>query len=106
MTCPPPVWSSSGIAAMDAILVPDDGSLPGACRRQWRWREGLRRDRARAAALGDAAGESGAQEGDDGHDEDPHVSEEDEVKGIRERKERAREGGGEGTSEALCHIDQ
>lgn len=31
--CPPPVWSSN-ITALFTVLVPNDKSLPGACRRQ------------------------------------------------------------------------
>ena len=55
----------------------------------------------RAAALGDAAGEGRAEEGDGGHDEDPEVVEEDELVAGREREERARERGAERAREAL-----
>ena len=58
----------------------------------------------RPAALGDAAGECGAKEGDKGHDEHPEVAEEDELLPSREGKEGASECGAERAGEALSRV--
>ena len=58
----------------------------------------------RPAAFGDAAGECGAEEGDESHDEHPKVAEENEFLPCREGEEGARECGAERAGEALSQV--
>ena len=66
-----------------------------------RWWGSITRRTCGTPALGDAARERGAEEADDGHDDDPEVAEEDEVVADRERQERAGDRGAERARETL-----